>query len=359
MAFQQGSGLSPAGTGAGRVLFIGAVHEAEPALAMLLEAPCQVVGVVTLAPEKAAATAGFIDLAPMAHGAGVPLLTTTNLNAPDEVEKVRALQPDLIVVVGWTRLLGDALLQIPGRGCIGFHASLLPHNRGRAPVNWGIIHGEKEGGNTMMQLAAGVDTGDIIDQQAFPIDADDTCDTVYRKVGMAGADMLRRHLRALLDGTAPSRPQDHSQANLLPKRTPAMGIIPWDLEAAQVHDWIRAQTSPYPGAFTCLDGRRVTIWSSAMPAGDEPRWQPEPGTLMGLEGEQVRVQTGTGSILLGAVQQVHEARETAGAWFVRKGLKRGRRFDPVDPAEILWARGLGPKPAAADDGHNGTKGEPK
>ncbi len=205
------------------MLFVGAVHEARPALEAVLHHDCQVVGLVTLEPGRAATTAGFVDLATAARQAGVPVLETGNLNHPGEVARVRDLKPDLIVVVGWTRLLGEELLALPRRGCVGFHASMLPHNRGRAPVNWAIIRGEKETGNTMMYLAGGADTGDIIDQQRVAIDDEDTCATVYDKVGEAGAAMLRRHLDGLLAGTAPRRCQDDSQANLLPKRTPDHG----------------------------------------------------------------------------------------------------------------------------------------
>ena len=132
-----------------------------------------------------------------------------------------------MVVTGWTRLLSAELLGVPAHGVVGFHASLLPRYRGRAPVNWAILRGEAGTGNTMMYLDACTDTGDIIDQQAVPIAPDDTCATVYAKVGEAGAAMLGRHLRALLDGTAPRRAQGPADGPPLPKRTPGMGITDW------------------------------------------------------------------------------------------------------------------------------------
>jgi len=341
----QGSGDRSSPTGRGRILFVGAVHEAEPALRALLDADAEVVGVYTFSEKTASRTAGFVDLEPMAREAGVPVFRTANLNSPKSIERVKELAPDLVVAVGWTRLLGDDLLAIPPRGCVGFHASMLPRHRGRAPVNWAILRGERETGNTMMSLAPGADTGDIIDQRPVTIEPDDTCADVYDKIGETGAEMLRVHLPALLAGTAPRRRQQHDDADLLPKRTPDMGITDWNRPARAVHDWIRALSHPYPGAFACLNRRRIHLWRSRLPDGGEPEWAPEPGTLMGLEGDALRVRTADGSVLITRVQQEHEAEESGADWFVRKGHRRGTRFDPVDAALARYALGLGPEPS--------------
>jgi methionyl-tRNA formyltransferase len=321
----------------GRVVFVGAVHEAEPALRALLGTGVEVAGVFTLGPRLAARTSGFVDLEPLAAAHGVPVLRTENLNHPDEVERVRALAPDLIVAVGWTRLLGDELLTIPPRGCVGFHASMLPRDRGRAPVNWAIIRGDTGTGNTMMFLASGADVGDIVDQRPVSIEPDDTCGTVYAKVGAAGAAMLRMHLPALLDGTAPRRPQGESPTPNLPKRTPDMGITDWSRTPRAVHDWIRALTHPYPGAFSFLAGRKLLLWRSERP-GQEPAG--EPGLLLGCEGEALRVGTGGGSLRLLRVQDEDRPEESAATWYRRQRLSPGTRFDPVDAATAEWALGL-------------------
>lgn len=344
-----GGDRPPATSGPGSIVFVGAVHEAEPALRALVETGARLAAVVTLDPERARRTAGFVDLEPLARAAVAPLLRVADLNAPAEVARLRALQPDLIVVVGWTRLLGDELLALPPRGCVGFHASLLPLHRGRAPVNWAILRGETRTGNTMMYLAPGADTGDIIDQREVLIGPDDTCGTVYAAVARAGAEMLRAHLPALLAGTAPRRPQSHGDAGMLPKRTPAMGITDWSRSARQVHDWIRALSHPYPGAFTRLGGRKLYLWGSRLPepGSSPPGGPPEPGALLGLDGEAVRVQTGEGPILVTRVQQEHEEEESGAAWFARRGLRDGMSFDAEDPALLRWARGEGPRPESA------------
>src|SRR5262249_1744303 len=153
------------------VVFVGAVHEAETALSALIGAHADLAAVVTLTEEAAARTSGAVDrgVAATAAAARVPGIRPEDLNAEAEVARVRMLAPDLIVVVGWTRLLSPALLAIPPRGCVGFHASLLPRHRGRAPVNWAILRGETETGNTMIFLEPEVDAGDIVDQRTIPI----------------------------------------------------------------------------------------------------------------------------------------------------------------------------------------------
>jgi methionyl-tRNA formyltransferase len=329
------------GRSSGRIVFVGAVHEAEPALRALLEMDADVSAVFTLSDRLAARAAGAVDLEPLAKAFGVPLLRTDNLNAPTEVERVRALSPDLIVAVGWTRLLGEELLRIPVRGCVGFHASLLPRHRGRAPVNWAILRGETITGNTMMFLDPGADTGDIIDQRQVSIEPDDTCATVYAKVAAAGAQMLCMHLPALLAGEAPRHPQDHDGADLLPKRTPEMGITDWDRPARAVHDWIRALTHPYPGAFSYLNGRKLFLWRSAVPDGSKGHAGVAPGTLLGVAGQALRVATNDGTVHVLRVQEESGPEESGAAWYRRRTPAPGGRFRAVDATTALWALGRG------------------
>lgn len=342
---------------AGRVLFVGAVHEAVPALAALIGSPAELVGVVTMPRERAAQTSGYVDLDPLARAAGAELLRCADINHAESVGQIRRLAPDLIVVVGWTRLLGAELLGVPPRGCVGFHASLLPRYRGRAPVNWAILRGETLAGNTMMYLDAGTDTGDVIDQRPVPIGADDTCATVYARVAGAGAAMLRHHLPALLDGTAPRTPQGPARGGPLPKRTPQMGITDWRRPARCVHDWIRALTEPYPGAHTFWAGRKVMLWASAVPGsmapglpGGQPRRDGGPGEIIGCDSRGLWVAAGSGNLLMTAMSDAGSLSEPALTWARRSGLRAGDRFDPVDDATARWALGLGPAPAGAPAG---------
>jgi methionyl-tRNA formyltransferase len=321
------------------------VHEAEPALAALVDSAVEIAGVVTVPRENGPSPSGYVDLEPLAAAHKIPVRRCANINAAREVEHIRRLAPDLIIVVGWTRLLGAELLAVPPRGCIGFHASLLPRYRGRAPVNWAILRGEKEAGNTMMFLDAGTDTGDIIDQRRVPIGPDDTCATVYSTVADAGAAMLREHLPALLDGTAPRRPQGAASADLLRKRSPQMGITDWNRPTRAVHDWIRALTEPYPGAFSFWAGRQVMLWASAVPGQVAARGRP--GEVLGFQEHALRVATADGSLLLTAMSDPGSPPRPASAWAHQAKMGSGDRFDEVDAATARWALGLGGDPVTA------------
>jgi methionyl-tRNA formyltransferase len=328
----------------GRVIFVGAVHEAVPALGVLLDSGTEIAEVVTLPTERATSTSGYTDLEPLANAHGIAVRRCADINSAESVRHTRELRPDLMVVTGWTRLLSAELLGVPPRGVIGFHASLLPRYRGRAPVNWAILRGEAVTGNTMMYLDPGTDTGDIIDQQTVPITPDDTCATVYARVGEAGAGMLRRNLPALLDGTARRRPQGPGDGPSLPKRTPGMGITDWNRPAHAIHDWIRALTRPYPGAFTFIGERKVMLWSSVVNVNGACTGRAA-GQVLGCDEDGVRVATGDGTVVLTSVSDVGDAPGPAFAWASRNGLRSGDEFEPVPPGTAAWALGLGPKPA--------------
>lgn len=337
--------MSRRGEPAGRVVLIGAVHEALPALEELLASPVADLALVVTYAERPATRSpvlsGRVDLTGPAREAGVRVLPVRDVNAPEVVAQISAAEPDLLVVVGWTRLLKPPLLAVPRRGCIGFHASLLPGNRGRAPVNWAILRGERVTGNTMMFLDADVDTGDIVDQVEVPIGPRDTCATVYEQVGRAGAWMLARHLPALLDGTAPRRPQPRG-GDVLPRRTPEMGVVDWTRTAPELHDWVRALTLPYPGAFTSVAGRRVMLWSArvaAVPTGAEP------GTVVAVRTTGVQVATGAGDLVVMLAGDPGEPVRRAWPWSLDAGVVVGTRFDAIPPEVSRWARGLGPRPA--------------
>lgn len=321
-----------------RVVLIGAVHEARAALSMLSsDERIELAAVVTRTPLGSARLAGSADLVTPAASAGVPAILTDNANDPRVVDAVRALAPALLIVVGWTQLIGEDLLRAPSAGCVGFHASMLPQHRGHAPVNWAIIRGETTTGNSMLMLDPGVDTGDIVAQRRIVIGRDDTCATVYDRVAEAGADMLREFLPDLLTGTAPRRPQDRSLGDVLPRRTPEMGIIDWNRSADEVYNWIRALTLPYPGAFTHHDGERVMVWAAQPPAAGDPRG--DPGQVLAYERDGVRVGTRDGSLLITRVSNPGHRPEHARRWLRRSRLAIGQHFELISPEVSRWSRG--------------------
>jgi methionyl-tRNA formyltransferase len=345
--------------GNGRVVFVGAALDAAATFDVLLRSRAEVAGLVTLDPEQGARTPGFVDLARTAEMRGVPVLRTRDINDTETVEWVSGHSPDLMVCAGWNRLLGPATLAIPQQGVVGFHASLLPRYRGRAPVCWAILRGETLTGNTMLMLAPGVNTGDIVDQQEIPIEPHDTCAGVYEKVAASGADMLRRHLGELLTGTAPRRPQVvHHFDRMLPPRTPEMGITSFGRTAVEVHNWIRALSRPYDGAFAYLRGEKLVLWRADVLAGAGTRMPP--GLVLGVEGGGVVVTTRAGLIRLLEVQVPDRPAEPAARWFARSQVPPGSIFEPVDRDTIAWTlgrghrdqatKGSGPGPGSAGKG---------
>lgn len=247
-----------------RYAWIGAHAEGLLALDALLDAGAPIDTVLTLTPERAARRSGTADYRPVCARHGVPLIPIADVNAPDTVQRLQALDLDLLFVIGWGQILRPPVLRAARDGAIGAHASLLPANRGSAPVNWAIIRGERRSGNSLIWLAEDVDAGAVIDQRAFCITPYDTCATVYAKVAESNREMLLRLLPRLLAGERPGAPQPATPDPLLPRRRPADGAIDWRRDARAVYDFVRALTRPYPGAFGYVDGQRWIAWQAAL-----------------------------------------------------------------------------------------------
>jgi methionyl-tRNA formyltransferase len=227
------------------------------------------------------------------------------VNALESVAWIRNLAPDLLLVIGWTQLIKSELLSVPRITCLGFHASLLPKYRGRAPVNWAILNGEMETGNTLMVLTPGADEGDIVCQKRIPIGEQDDCKTIYEKVSLTECEMLDEVLPLIRHGQMPRRKQDSSQATVMPKRRPEDGLIDWNWPAARIYNWVRALTHPYPGAFTYVDSRKITIWKSRFEAESENMGAPIGSAHIDTDGYPAVV-TGDGILKLLEVQRESE-----------------------------------------------------
>lgn len=258
------------------IVFVGAHVESHAPFSRLIERGDNILGLVTLDTESMSRMSGATDLTRLAAEAQIPVLRVRNINQPDSVDWIRQNSPDLLLVVGWTQLLKAELLRIPKIACLGFHASLLPKYRGRAPVNWAIINGEKLSGNTMITLEPEADTGDIVAQRTIPITDEDDCNTIYQKVGQTEVDMLEEILPMIRRGLLPRKQQDNTEATVMPKRRPEDGLINWSRSTREIYDWVRALTDPYPGAFSVLNGSKVWIWVARMDGGPicQPRCRP-------------------------------------------------------------------------------------
>lgn len=259
--------------------WIGIHEEGIPALDAVCCSGYQVQGAMTLNHEAAARRAGSANYADICRPYNVPVYEVENVNDKSSLAILESWECDLLVVLGWGQILSPEVLMLPKIGTVGAHASLLPRNRGNAPVNWAIINGEPQTGNSLSWLVSDVDAGDVIDQRSFPISQYDTCRTIYDAVAESNRDMLLSLLPKLRDGSIPGSAQPESNAPLLPRRQPQDNEINWNDSTDQIYNLIRAVTRPYPGATSTFRGQKYKIWTAAeMP---ELQTGMPPGTVLG------------------------------------------------------------------------------
>jgi methionyl-tRNA formyltransferase len=191
----------------------------------------------------------------------IPCLTT-DINLPENVERVRSLAPAFIFSFYYRTMIRAEVLAIPRLGALNLHGSYLPRYRGRVPVNWAVINGETETGATLHYMVEKPDAGDIVDQERVVIAFSDTARDVFGKVSDAAATVIARAWPLLRDGQAARVPMNLAEGTYCSGRTPADGLIDWTKSAVQIYNLIRGVTHPYPGAFTWLGGRKVIIWQA-------------------------------------------------------------------------------------------------
>ena len=219
----------------------------------------------------------FRSVAVAAAEHNIPVFAPDNINHPMWVDKLRALNPDILFSFYYRNLVKKAVLDVFPKGALNLHGSLLPRYRGRCPVNWVLLNGEKETGVTLHYMTPKADDGDIVAQKRVAIADDDTPLTLFGKLEAASSALLDTALPDLIAGRAKRTPQDHSKATVFGGRKPADGEIKWDRPAADIRNLVRAVTRPYPGAFTRVADRKLLVWSAAVAEG---RAGGAPGTVL-------------------------------------------------------------------------------
>jgi len=202
---------------------------------------------------------------------------------PAEHARLAALAPRAIFSFYYRDILPQAVLACASVAAVNLHGSLLPRYRGRAPVNWQLLHGEREGGVTLHHMVQRADAGDIVDQEPFAIGPDDTPTDLFARVLAAAQRVLERSAVAVVEGTAPRWAQLESKATKFGRRTPADGRIDWRQSAEDVRNLVRAVTKPYPGAFSFARGERVLVWWAAHAPEAARAAAGTPGTVRVLE----------------------------------------------------------------------------
>ncbi len=300
-----------------RVVFLGSAGFACASLERLLTLDgVEVAGVVTQPdrPQGRNLAVAACPVKQLVASRRIHVLTPERVNAPEALAALRALAPDLLVVVAYGQLLRRELLDLPPLGCINVHASLLPKYRGAAPIVWAVAGGETTSGVTTMRMNERMDAGEILLQCSEPVEAGDTGGSLHDRLAITGAALLAETLRELERGTLRGRPQDETQATLAPKLNKSDGRLDWRRTAVELERRVRA-FNPRPVCFSLLpDGGTLRVWQASV---EESASGARPGQVLDVGGgEGPLVAAATGALRLRTVQPGGR-RAMGGAEFLR------------------------------------------
>ena len=298
----------------GRVLFMGSKPLGADVLReMHALSPGTLIGALTI-DDRSDPRSAFDTIRDYCSESDVPCHVAANRRHAEEL--IREIRPDLCIVVGWYWLITEETLAEASGGFIGIHNSLLPAYRGVSPLVWSIINGEDVAGFSLFSFTVGMDEGEVWAQGSVPVGADDYVADVLGAITGEILKTFRRVYPSLLDGTAVSEPQDPGKATYCAARTASDGEIDWQQPARRIYDFIRAQSEPYPGAFTYFDGQRLTIWK-ARPF--EPVYYGTPGQVARVDSEGVYVICGDNRALV--LQEVGLAGQRSTAASVIRSIR--------------------------------------
>lgn len=292
-----------------------------PTLQELINSEHEVVAVVTK-PDKPKGRGNKVVCTPIKEVAiahHIDVYQPKKLREEDFMQTMKAINPDVMVVIAFGQILPKRILDIPKYGCINVHASLLPKYRGAGPIQWSIINGESETGITTMYMDVGIDTGDMIHKQEVKIEATDTGGSLHDKLSVAGAKLLMKTLEEVQNNTAPREKQDDSLSNYAPMLEKSLGNIDWEKDATQIELLVRG-LNPWPSAYTYLGSKILKIWSATV---IEEKLVGAPGEIVKITKEGFIIKCGQKSLLLNEIQLQGKKRMAAGAFLRGYDLEVG------------------------------------
>ncbi len=304
-----------------RIVFMGTPDFAVPCLERLLADGHQVAGVFTQ-PDKPKGRGHHLQPPPvkeLALARGLPVYQPATLRDGQALETLRALAPQLAVVVAYGKILPPALLAVPPLGCINVHGSLLPRWRGAAPIQWSVLSGDRQAGVTTMYLAEGMDTGDMILRRSTPVGPQETSGQLYERLAELGAQLLGETVELIAQGRAPRTPQQEEEATYAPMLTKELAAIDFMKPAAQVHNLVRGM-NPWPVAHTLLEGQPLKVYAARLSEGSGA-----PGQVLESRGRLV-VACGQGAVELLELQAQGKKRMAAADYL---------RGHPLAPGTVL------------------------
>jgi methionyl-tRNA formyltransferase len=304
-----------------RLVFMGTPEFAVPSLKALIDSRHNVVAVVTQ-PDRPKGRGRALTQSPvkeLAEKHKIEVIQPPGAKEKGFIQRLKELNPDLIVVIAYGHILPKPILDIPSLGCINVHASLLPKYRGASPINWAIIEGEVETGVTTILMDEGMDTGDILLTGKTTIEKDDNYENLQKRLSLLGADVLLKTIESMKEGTlklVTQRDSDATYASLLKKED---GLINWNLEAKRINNIIRG-LNPWPGTFTNWKGKRLKILSgSTLPASIND----VPGTVIRKDSDGIQIATKKGVFLITKLQpenkRAMEAKDFLKGYDIKEG----------------------------------------
>ena len=294
-----------------RVVFMGTPEIAATCLKKILADGFEVVGVYTQ-PDRPKGRGMKLVASPVkevALAAGIPVFQPENFRADEDVQTLADLKPDVCAVVAYGHILPQRVLDIPTKGCINIHASLLPKYRGSAPYQWAVLDGLQETGVSAMYLCREMDAGDVIDVSKTPIGPDETAGQLLDRLAVLGAELLSKTLTRFTQGKVEAVPQDPAQVSYAPMLDKSMCPIDWTKTAQQVHDHVRG-LHPWPVATMALRGQKFKVHATAIVEG-----KGQPGEILGLTKTGLKIACGEGAVEVRILQAEGGKRMAAPDYF--------------------------------------------
>lgn len=279
-------------------------------LKKLIEAKAQIVGILCLI-EDPHEEAFHPKITQLAKENNIPIFYSNEIKPAQYASVLQKIKPDIAFTIGWRYLIDKTAYNIPTKGTLIIHDSLLPQYRGFAPMNWAIINDEKKTGVTLFYIADGVDSGPIVDQLSIPIKIDDTAKTLDEKIIKLYEKIIIKNLPKLRAKKIKTTKQNEAKATYTCKRTPEDGEINWQKSALEIYNLIRGLTHPFPGAYTTLKGRKIFIWEAKLSSKQLKYVGSIPGRVLGKHDDVIEVLTGKGVLLLKKLQYIDEAEKLA------------------------------------------------
>jgi methionyl-tRNA formyltransferase len=306
-----------------RTVVAGNRKLAKYVLQNLIKHNWNVVGIIAPKGRLASQQANYQSFSDIADENNIKLIETSDINDDDTVSALESLSPDIVICPGWSQIISREVLNIPEIGFTGFHSSNLPKGRGGAPVNWSIINGETNITLSYFFYTPGIDAGDVLKQKSVTVEKRDDVSSIFEKLALTACQILNELKQPLHDGSIEAEPQQVSSATYRPRRKPKDGVIDWSKDPLEQYNWIRAQTQPYPGAYTFFEGDKITIWE-AKQVGEVNSPDAEFGEIISVDDSRgICVQSGDENLRILRVQKDNEPIQWADDFARRNGIEAG------------------------------------